>query len=69
MAKDAEMNTNLSIYSIRHSWATIAKYSGISTILISEGSGYSSVKTTGVHLKDFDNSLLGEMANNVMGLN
>ena len=68
MAKEAGITSNLTTYSIRHSWATIAKYSGISTALISEGLGHSSVKTTEVYLKDFENAVLDEVTQKVAHL-
>ena len=43
MAEDAGVTTELRTYSIRHSWASITKYAGIPTTLISEGLGHSSV--------------------------
>ncbi|MCG2462383.1 tyrosine-type recombinase/integrase, partial [Flavobacteriaceae bacterium F89] len=47
-------------YTIRHSWATIAKYMGISTAIISEGLGHNSLRTTEIYLKSFDNKVLDE---------
>ena len=64
IAKDVGIEGNFTTYSIRHSWATIAKYMGISTELISEAFGHSSVRVTEIYLKDFDNEILDEV--NVM---
>jgi len=64
IAQDAGIEGNFTTYSIRHSWATIAKYMGISTELISEAFGHSSVRVTETYLKDFDNEILDEV--NVM---
>lgn len=61
VAKDAEIEGVFTTYYIRHSWATIAKYMGISTALISEGLGHHSITTTEVYLKDFDNDVLDEV--------
>ncbi len=61
IAQDAEIEGNFTTYCIRHSWATIAKYMGISTALISEGLGHSSITTTEIYLKDFDNGILDEV--------
>lgn len=61
IAKDAEIDAKLTTYTIRHTWATIAKYMGISTALISEGLGHHSIKTTEIYLKDFHNQALDEM--------
>jgi site-specific recombinase XerD len=60
IAKDAGIEQHFTTYSIRHSWATIAKYMGISTAIISEGLGHSSLKTTEIYLKRFDNATLDE---------
>lgn len=61
IAKDAGIEGNFITYSIRHSCATIAKYMGISTELICEAFGHSSVKVTETYLKDFDNYFLDEI--------
>ncbi|WP_422082031.1 tyrosine-type recombinase/integrase [Ulvibacterium sp.] len=61
MARDAGIEGRFTTYNIRHSWATIAKYLGISTELISEALGHSSLRTTQVYLKDFDNNVLDEV--------
>lgn len=58
IAKDAGIEGTFTTYSIRHSWATIAKYMGISTELISEAFGHSSVRVTETYLRDFDNEVL-----------
>ncbi len=61
IAKDAEIEGDFTTYYIRHSWATIAKYMGISTALISEGLGHHSITTTEIYLKDFNNDVLDEV--------
>ena len=58
IAKDVGIEGNFTTYYIRHSWATIAKYMGISTAIISEGLGHSSIRTTEIYLKDFDDDTL-----------
>ena len=68
MAIDAGLDAVFTTYTIRHSWATLAKYSGISTTLISEGLGHSSVKTTEIYLKDFENVVLDEVSDKVASL-
>ncbi len=60
IAGDAGIEGQFTTYYIRHSWATIAKYMGISTALISEGLGHSSIKTTEIYLKDFEDKVLDE---------
>ena len=51
---------NLTFYVARHSWATIAKRTGISTAIISEGLGHTTEKTTQIYLDSFENSVLDE---------
>lgn len=41
-------------YTIRHSWATIAKYRGVPIEMISESLGHKSIKTTQIYLKGFE---------------
>ena len=60
IAADAGIEGKFTTYSIRHSWATIAKYMGISTEIISEGLGHKSLKTTEIYLKSFQNEILDE---------
>ena len=60
IATDAGIEQHFTTYSIRHSWATIAKFMGISTAIISEGLGHSSLKTTEIYLKRFDNNVLDD---------
>ena len=60
IAEDAGIEENFTTYSIRHSWATIAKYLGVSTEIISESLGHSSLKTTEIYLKNFHNEVLDD---------
>jgi site-specific recombinase XerD len=60
IAKDAGIEGVFTTYYIRHSWATIAKYMGISTEIISEGLGHNSLRTTEIYLKSFTNTVLDE---------
>ena len=60
IAKDAGIEGKFTSYSIRHSWATIAKYVGIPIEVISEGLGHRSLNTTEIYLKSFENEVLDE---------
>lgn len=60
IAKDAGIEGGFTTYNIRHSWATIAKYMGIPIEVISEGLGHSSIRTTEIYLRDFDDSVLDD---------
>ena len=41
-------------YTLRHSWATTAKYRGVPIEMISESLGHKSIKTTQIYLKGFE---------------
>lgn len=58
MAKDAGIEEKLTTYTIRHSWATIAKYIGVPIEVISESLGHHSLDTTEVYLKGFNDEIL-----------
>lgn len=60
IAKICEINTNLTSYVSRHSWASIAKFSGVSTAIIGESLGHSDSKTTETYLAEFEHSILDE---------
>lgn len=65
LAAERRIYTPVSSYCARHTWATQAKYCGISTSVISEGLGHASVTTTEAYLKAFDDSVIDE-ANDVV---
>lgn len=58
IAKKLEIETNLTSYVARHSWATIAKHKGVPIAAISEGMGHEDVKTTETYLDSFDREVL-----------
>lgn len=58
IAADAGIKENFTTYSIRHSWATIAKYMGVPIEVISEGLGHNSLRTTEIYLKNFHDDVL-----------
>ncbi|AHW62147.1 Site-specific recombinase XerD [Draconibacterium orientale] len=55
-----KLDVSLTTYVSRHSWATIAKRSGIATAVISEGLGHESEETTQVYLDSFENDVLDD---------
>ncbi|SHF85128.1 Phage integrase family protein [Arenibacter palladensis] len=67
IAMDAGIEEHFTTYTIRHSWATIAKFMGIPTEVISEGLGHNSLKTTQIYLKSFTNHVLDEANELVVG--
>ena len=62
-----EISTPLTSYVARHSWATIAKRSGVPTAVISEGLGHTTEKTTQIYLDSFENEVL-DAANRLITL-
>jgi integrase len=60
LGEDAGCSIKISTYVSRHSWATIAKKSGVPTAIISEGMGHNSEKTTQIYLDSFENEVLDD---------
>jgi integrase len=56
----AGIEAELTTYVSRHSWATIAKRSGIPTAVISEGLGHETEETTQIYLDSFENKTLDD---------
>lgn len=62
----AEVNTHITTYVARHSFATVLKRSGVSTAIISESLGHSSEKVTRIYLDSFENSQISEAMMNLL---
>ncbi len=60
------IETNLTSYVSRHSFATILKRSGVNIAIISEALGHSDLKTTQIYLDSFDNSQIDEAMKNLL---
>lgn len=60
IANKAEIDTTLTTYVARHSWATHAKHAGYPTAVISEGMGHTTEETTQIYLASFDTDVLDE---------
>ena len=54
----AGLQTNLTMYVSRHSWASIARSKHVPLSVISEGMGHDSEATTQIYLASLDNSLI-----------
>lgn len=54
LAKKLHLSSAVTSYSLRHSWATTAKYRGVPIEMISESLGHKSIKTTQIYLKSFN---------------
>ncbi|MFV0587872.1 tyrosine-type recombinase/integrase [Bacteroides reticulotermitis] len=48
------LRSSVTSYTLRHSWATTAKYRGVPIEMISESLGHQSIKTTQIYLKSFE---------------
>jgi len=60
IANKIGLESELTTYVARHSYATILKKSGIATSVISEAMGHDSEKTTKIYLESFENNILDE---------
>ena len=54
LSRKRRLGLCVSSYCARHTWATAAKYCGVSVEVISEALGHSSVTVTEGYLKQFD---------------
>lgn len=60
VAEIAELSVPLTMYTARHSWASIAKSKNIPLSVISEGMGHDSATTTQIYLASLDTSVIDE---------
>lgn len=67
VGKLLDLPITLTPYVARHSWATIAKRSGVPTAVISEGLGHTTERTTQIYLDSFENEVL-DAANRMITL-
>ena len=61
LGKTLGLKENISSYTLRHSWATTAKYTGAPIEMISESLGHKSIKTTQIYLAGFNASDLARV--------
>jgi len=54
LSKRLRIHSSVTSYTLRHSWATTAKYRGVPIEMISESLGHKSIKTTQIYLKGFE---------------
>lgn len=52
------LDTPLTLYAARHSWASVARAQGIPVSVISEGMGHDSERTTQIYLASLDTSVI-----------
>ena len=60
LAKMADIDIDISSYSARHTWATIAHYHNVPLPVISEGMGHTSESTTKIYLASLHNSVIDQ---------
>lgn len=61
LGKALRLKPHISSYTLRHSWATTAKYTGAPIEMISESLGHKSIRTTQIYLAGFKASDLAEV--------
>lgn len=61
IAAMVEIETSLTTYTARHTWATLARDCGAPVSVISAGLGHTSEETTRIYLKEFDVSQLDKI--------
>ncbi|MCD8182174.1 MAG: site-specific integrase [Bacteroides sp.] len=66
LSKTLRLNTLLTSYVARHSWATTAKEEGVAISMISEGLGHNSEKITHVYLASFSNNTMSKVNRKVI---
>ena len=54
LSRKLRLHSPVTSYTLRHSWATTAKYRGVPIEMISESLGHKSIKTTQIYLKGFE---------------
>ena len=54
LSRKLRLHSPVTAYTLRHSWATTAKYRGVPIEMISESLGHKSIKTTQIYLKGFE---------------
>jgi integrase/recombinase XerD len=63
---NTDISINMTSYVARHSWASIANFSGVHIGVISQGMGHADIKTTQTYLADFDNSAIDDANENIL---
>ena len=66
IGKMAGLETHLTTYVARHTFATVLKRSGVNIAIISESMGHSDISTTQIYLDSFENSQIDEAMKNLL---
>ncbi len=62
------IDKNITSYVARHSYATIMKYIGVSTDIISESMGHANLDVTNSYLKEFENDIIDDANDKLLDL-
>ena len=65
LSEKIQVAENISSYTARHTWATVARNKGVPLSVISAGMGHTSEKTTQIYLASIENSII-DNANNAI---
>lgn len=68
ISKTIKLNSPLSMYVARHSWASIARSNNIPISIISEGMGHDSEATTQIYLASLDNAVVDNANRKIINL-
>lgn len=60
------VETHLTTYVARHTFATVLKRSGVNIAIISESMGHSDIATTQIYLDSFEDSQIDEAMKNLL---
>lgn len=66
LGKRLGVETNITTYVARHSFASVLKKSGVNIALISEALGHSDLATTQIYLDSFDNEQVDKAMKNLL---
>lgn len=66
LATELEIESKLTTYVARHSFASVLKKSGVSVALISEALGHTDLKTTQIYLDSFENTQIDAAMQNLL---
>jgi integrase len=66
IGKELNIDTSLTSYVARHTFATVLKRSGVATAIISESMGHQTEAVTKTYLKDFEDTIIDEAMVNLM---
>ena len=66
LSQALQLDIPLSSYVARHTWASLAKWNGISSSVISEAMGHRNVETTRIYLASLDMDVIADANHTVI---